>query len=124
MKNNFFIVAGAILILAACSTPQPTTVSTLKLLGIQTTITADITAELDVSPTKVTAYMNMKELKGYSLDLAKEAVISKAVIAANADVLVEPRFIIDGNIYKITGITVTGYPASYKNFKPKKTETK
>jgi uncharacterized Fe-S cluster-containing radical SAM superfamily enzyme len=45
----------------------------------------------------------------------KEA-IKNALNAANADVLVEPQFTVEGNGNAIK-ITVKGYPAKYENFK-------
>jgi hypothetical protein len=73
-----------------------------------------VIADLDVKNTKVTESVN-----GPSKDLEKLKVeaVNKAVKTAAADLLVEPVYEVEGTGRNVV-VTVTGFPATYKNFRP------
>ena len=70
--------------------------------------------DLDVKQTKVTATVNRK--LGSNIEAVKAEAVSVAVKNAQADVLVEPTYAIVSN-RSTTTVTVSGFPATYKNFK-------
>jgi len=72
-----------------------------------------VIADLDVSPTKITGTASGLNS---TIQLLRVRAINNALSTNNADVLLEPRFsfIISRNR---TTVTVTGFPASYKNFR-------
>lgn len=73
---------------------------------------------LDVTPTHVTAELSGDAITGLKLDLAKQTVAANAVKAANADILVAPRFIPRYTEGKLSAVTVIGYPAKITGFRP------
>lgn len=115
MKKIVFCLATA-LCLASCSTIR----KTAKTMVVSTDLTSTNQVDLVVSPTKAILedYVPTKGEKKGGMDNVKQCAISKLLKQnGNADVLVEPQFeyvIRKGDIKRIT---VTGYPATYKNFK-------
>ena len=113
------IVVLAITI-ASCSSMKSTT-NTAKTLSIYGSgvIQKPVIVELDVKQTKVTATVNGK--LGSNIEALKGEAVSVAVKNAAADVLVEPTYTIVTNRGTST-VTVTGFPATYKNFRDIKIE--
>ena len=72
-------------------------------------------ADLTVKETKVTG-MATGNCKEKSIEVLKNEAIMNILLKNNADVLVEPIFIVEV-IDKNQTITVTGYPATYENIK-------
>src|SRR6185295_4278834 len=52
-----------------------------------------------------------------SIDVLKSAAVADALESANGDVLVEPKYHIETSGGR-TSVTVTGFRANYKNFRP------
>ncbi|RYY44249.1 MAG: hypothetical protein EOO06_18460 [Chitinophagaceae bacterium] len=106
--------------IASCSSMKSTsnTSKTLNIYG-SGVIQKPVIVELDVRQTKVTASYTGKV--GSSLDALKAQAVSIAVKNAGADVLVEPTYSIVTN-KAISTVTVTGFPATYKNFRDIKPE--
>jgi hypothetical protein len=80
-------------------------------------------ADLDVQSEKVQGTFSGKAVKNKEskkLDFNEEACKNLAVINAleksGADILIEPRFTVD-KVGAAIMVTVTGYPATYKNFR-------
>lgn len=74
-----------------------------------------VVADLDVAEKKVTG--TASNSSSISLKKIENNAIYDALSKSNADILIEPRFTTE--IKKgVTTITVTGYPAIYKNFRP------
>ena len=95
--------------------------TTSKTLDIAATISQKPTVvDLDVKDVKVTATATGK-MALVTLETVKSEAVSTALKNANADILVEPKFetITTGTVMTVT---VTGYPAFYKNFRVVKTE--
>lgn len=133
MKQIFQIIGVGIcssMLLIGCATSKPTktTYSFSEYRAVQasqTVATAPLIADLVVSEKRVNyaerintviSEMSASEAKALA-DKEKETVIANAVKANKADVLVAPIIDIqtDANGYLV--IEVTGYPASYKNFR-------
>jgi hypothetical protein len=82
--------------------------------------------DLDVLPKKVTATYEMtvvdnKQTLEQQEENAKNLAVSQLLTKANADIIVEPRYLIErvsdwGSI--VIKVTVSGYPATYENFRP------
>ncbi len=110
------IFSGLLLIitLACCSKKLTTnTAKTLNVYGAGV-IQKPVIVELDVKQTKVTATVNGK--LGSNIETLKSEAVSAAVKNAGADVLVEPTYTIVSGRGTST-VTVTGFPATYKNFR-------
>ena len=113
---NIFLIAS----LASCSSMKSTT-NTAKTLPIYGSgvIQKPVIVELDVKQAKVTATVNGK--LGSNIEVLKSEAVSQAVKTAGADVLVEPYYTIVSQ-RGVSTVTVTGFPATYKNFRDIKPE--
>jgi len=91
--------------------------NTLKAIQLTPSVRGTpMVAELDVASQKV-----MGQARGKSIsktELEKEAV-AEALKLANGDVLVGANFFYEYTDNTDLAVTVVGYPAHYKNFKPK-----
>ncbi|MDB5203012.1 MAG: hypothetical protein JWQ27_2421 [Ferruginibacter sp.] len=112
--QNAFILLISITIVS-CSSMKSTT-NTAKTLSIYGSgvIQKPVIVELDVKQTKVTATVTGKE--GSNIETLKAEAVSVAVKNVSADVLVEPTYTIVSTRGSST-VTVTGFPATYKNFR-------
>jgi len=75
--------------------------------------------DLDVNGAKVSGRAVAKF--GENIEDVKTLLVAEVLRKANADVLVEPRYVIE-TINNESIITVSGYYATYKNFRPIKEE--
>jgi DNA/RNA endonuclease YhcR with UshA esterase domain len=112
MKHIHLVIALSILFLASCTTQHSITTKTTDIYGVGV-IQKPVLADMEVKEEKTSATINARG-KRINDDLKNKAV-AEAVKKSNADVLVEPRFESTIKGRKIT-LTVTGYPATYKNF--------
>jgi len=123
MKKNFIffaLAASCVLFFASCATVKKMeTVKTRDVIGSEVVYMPTV-ATLEVSQTKVTELFTIKA-KSKIKDADKAFAVAKLLTKHNADVLVEPRF----SIEEITSgktttynVIVSGYPATYKNFRP------
>ena len=114
MKKMLSVIAVTIAF-ASCGNIKSTT-NTSKSLSIYGSgvIQKPVIVDLDVKQTKVTATASGKE--GSSIEALKAQAVSVAVKNAQSDVLVEPTYIIVTNKGTST-VTVSGFPATYKNFR-------
>ncbi|HEX7845236.1 MAG TPA: hypothetical protein VF476_05490 [Chitinophagaceae bacterium] len=116
------IVTGLVvaIVFASCGITKSTT-NTSKTLNIYGSgvIQKPVIVDLEVKQTKVTATVNGK--LGSSIDALKAEAVSVAVKNAQADVLVEPTYTIVSKGGTST-VTVSGFPATYKNFRDIKPE--
>lgn len=119
MKKNlfYFVCLVAAVVVTSCSTSK--VVSTARILD---PITNPIYADLDIKAQKVTGVFNYECKKNAPInekEMRANAVYS-ALKESNADVLVAPMYQINTKIMgkKYVTVTVTGYPATYKNFRP------
>ena len=112
MKHIHLVITLSILFLASCTTQHAITTKTTDIYG-SGVIQKPVLVDMDVKEEKVSATINARGKK-VSDDL-KNQVLAEAIKKSNADVLVEPRFETDIKGRKMT-VTVTGFPATYKNF--------
>ncbi len=98
----------------SCKTIKSTTVKETDVSG-PTVIQKPVIADLDVKEAKVSG--SFSGSSSFSVSHAKEMAVADALKSSNSDVLVEPRYEISKSFRKIE-VTVTGYPATYKNFRP------
>ena len=116
------LLSGIIIIMlvASCSNTKSTT-NTSKTLPIYSSgvIQKPVIVELDVKQVKVTATVTGK--MGSNIVSLKAEAVSAAIKTAGADVLVEPTYTVVTNRGSST-VTVSGFPATYKNFRDIKPE--
>ena len=119
MKNFILLIIGSMSILS-CQVVQVVNKSadakTAKIDGPKITNVPTL-ADLSVKETKVTGKAEADVSSTSTLSGLKSLAVSNALKKSNADVLVEPRYDVVKTSTKIT-VEVTGYPASYKNFRP------
>ena len=75
--------------------------------------------DLDVNGAKVSGRAVAKF--GENIEDIKNLLVAEVLRKVNADVLVEPRYAFE-TVNNETTISVSGYPATYKNFRPIKEE--
>ncbi len=103
---------GLLLLMTSCSITKTATAKKLDIYG--SVMHIPVVADLDVKETKVSATI---EITGSVVsESTKQRVIADAIEKANADILIEPSFKIKTEMGTTT-VTVTGFPASYKNFR-------
>ncbi len=109
------MAAIAALCLASCTTTNKTARTEVMPYSMYNASVAD----LDVSPERVVYTM----IPSKALNRAGEANCKRAAVQeclsknGNADLLVEPMFVVSVNGKKVTSVTVSGRPAKYKNFR-------
>lgn len=120
MKKYLFL-SLMILLMASCTVTN-SKYSTAKSIDINLTgiIQKPVVVDLDVKETKVSGTATEKS-ESVSIETVKQEAIVDAVKKSNADILVEPMFTTETIGEKIT-VTVTGFPANYKNFRSIKHE--
>ena len=121
MKKIYIALTGLLLLFTSCNIyryeEHHSPVSQPEVGDIITFITAD----LDISKTKISHTEDFRHNK-YHDDVniadAKEYTMSAALMKHNADVLVAPQYNITTNRKNnLINITVTGYPATFTNFR-------
>lgn len=125
--------------LTSCSTQQDTTYyyrydeSTARYINpeMRATFISPTIADLDISSNKITesvtydnklTLIDIQNLAGgqtsNNIEQLKSMTISKAVKKYNADVIVAPIFdIVTSKDYNTITVSISGYPATYKNFR-------
>ena len=117
MKKVFFLL-GCVLAMSSCTT----IVKTASEAAMPASLYSATVADLEVAPERITYTMTpSKALQRGGFGNVKKAVENEALTKnGNADILVEPEFVITQTRYlfrkKIASITVTGRPAKYTNF--------
>lgn len=88
-------------------------------IKVETTITAVTVAELDIADKRVEKSVSWKltALSPTSLEQRKHNLITELCREAGADVLVDPQFTYSKRFLGGGKLTVSGYPASYRNFR-------
>ncbi len=119
MKKFLLTLAVSVALLSSCATVRT---ATSKSADVSTSVSSVTMADLDIANKKIEyVYTPTKKERK---KLKSSTLMEKAVAAAlksnnNADVMVASQFEIEqkGAMRRIRKITVTGYPATYKNFK-------
>jgi hypothetical protein len=112
MKFTYQLLFIAIVLLSSCTTQHFITTKTTNIHGAGV-IQKPVIVDMEVKEEKVSGTSNGKG-KHVTDDL-KHLAVADALKKSNADELVEPRFETDIKGRRIT-VTVTGFPANYKNF--------
>lgn len=120
--KSFFAFSTFLLLLTSCGITTKSKTSTVKTMDIINggVYTKPLLADLDVKETKVTATAK-GTLSKDGIDFVKNQAVASALKTTNGDILVEPKYDIETVGDDIT-VTVTGFPANYKNFRQLKAE--
>lgn len=115
MKKLIFGLTTGLLMLTASCTSVKHTASTLP---VESQIVSFTVADLEVSPNKVSKTTNWNyQLGGVNVEDVKHNTEAWLLDEVGADVLVEPEYIVERRGWLRGGtVTVTGYPAKFKNF--------
>lgn len=123
MKYTLTIVIGALAVFSTSCVAPMKKFSSSPYVDIQepNIRVTPMIADMEVSEKKIsgTATMGFKEGTVPPLENCKLSAIGNALIDNKADVLVEPFYMVEQTSNSIT-VKVTGYPAVYKSFNPKK----
>lgn len=126
MKKFLVLMCAAACIMTSCSTIKKGATSR----NVNAPLAAAVISDLEVSNQKITyTYSPTKAIQRGGVNNCINAAISEALAAnGNGDVLVEtqPAVVIRTGLFggrKIKSVTVTGYPAKYKNFRSADEET-
>lgn len=112
-------MALPVLILSSCDTLT----KTAKTADVEASLQSAVVADLNVADHRVTSTMDVTpSVRRGGFKNIKQAVEAKALEEnGNADILLEPQYVVEKkrNLFgsKITRITVSGRPASYKAFR-------
>lgn len=121
MKKLFIIG----IVLATALTSCTTVTKTASTIDVASSLKSCSEADLEISQTKVNYVhrTSSKERKGGRNNVINSAIKATLQANGNADVLVAPQYEIvkKSGLFgsKIKTVTVTGYPANYKNFRNK-----
>lgn len=117
MKKILLVLSVCLLAFASCNSIE----KTARTEVVQSEVSSITYSKLVVGPKLVYAMTPSKSIRRKGVENVKRSVVSEALKThGNADVLLNPEFEIRKHhgIFgsRITGITVTGYPATYTNF--------
>ena len=113
------VIATVALMFSACGSSRIQKATSERLDLEKTVRCMPSLAQLDVRPTRVTATSYANELTGLNNEEQKQAVVAKALSTVNGDVMIAPQFnVAKGADGKMTSLTVTGYAATIKSFRP------
>lgn len=114
MKSLTIFSALALVVLQSCATSIKTsTVKTMDIYGsgvIQKPVVADLVVQQERVTGNATGY-------NQQIEIIKQKAVSDALQKSSSDVLIEPRFETETKNGRTVAI-VTGYPATYSNFRP------
>jgi hypothetical protein len=114
-KKNLILIVFATFLLSSCAFQQKMTTTKMMDIYGAGVVHKPTIVDLEVKEVRVTGTSNSS--KQVTVESLKTEAVSNALQTANADVLIEPKFDIElkGSNKKVT---VTGFPATYKNFRP------
>ena len=118
IKIIYLIVISAFMTSCIIKKTETATTKILYVNGVGIIQNPTI-VDLDVNGAKVSGRAVAKF--GENIEDVKTLLVAEVLRKANADVLVEPRYVI-ATINNESIITVSGYHATYKNFRPIKEE--
>lgn len=121
IARNILAVGVAVLALSSCTTITHTS----QTAAVDTQVYNLTVADLNVAAKKDSVTLDWKwnPLSTVSLKAQKESATHKLLSENDADVLVEPQYIVNRRgIFRGGSVTVTGYPASYTDFRAMTTD--
>lgn len=109
------MTAMSVLCVTSCTTVKKTATTQ----DVSTVIAAGSEADLEVSQKKISFYYDVpRSVRKGGTNSVKATAVAEALKAnGNADILVNPQFDMKIRRGAIHEVTVTGYPATYKNFR-------
>ena len=113
MKISCLLFVLGALLLSSCAVVKSKTAKTMDVYGAGV-IQNPVVVDLQVSETKISGSYNASSTMG--VESIKQYAVADALSKAGADVLVEPVFETTTSTGRTTA-KVTGYPASYSNFR-------
>lgn len=115
-------IAAVTLMFTACGGSTRMTKATSSRLDFAKSVRClPSLASLEVNPTRVSATAFANELESLNKEEQRQAVVAKALATVNADVLLAPQFsTAKGEDGKLASISVIGYAATIKSFRPMK----
>ncbi|MFA5782846.1 MAG: hypothetical protein WC868_11330 [Bacteroidales bacterium] len=114
-KQILFLTIVTSTFLTSCTVLKTSTSKTMDIYGAGV-IQKPVLVDLDVKETKVTGTATATMTKSTSLETVKQKAVADALKKTNADVLIEPKFETETSGRRTTA-TVTGFPATFKNFR-------
>lgn len=115
MRKSLFALPIVLALVSSCTSIRQTSTTT----SVETKVSSFTVADVEVSPQKVikTYSWSFNPFKKTSINTIKSNVTAELLNNANADVLVEPQYIIEERgLFRGGSVTVIGFPATYKNF--------
>ena len=111
-----FVILACAALCASCSTFRK---SSASVLDVQTSAASVVTADLVVSPTKISyTYVPTSQDSKSGLKNVLNNAVTDALKQYQGDVLIHMQYdAITKKHGKVKKVTVSGYPATYKNFK-------
>ncbi|MCD7722106.1 MAG: hypothetical protein LUI09_07750 [Prevotellaceae bacterium] len=123
MKKSIFLICAIAAVVTSCTTTK----KTASTGNVTAAMAAVVVSDLDVSNQKITyTYTPTSSVRKGGMHNCIRAAISEALsVNGGGDVLVETQ---EAVVYKtvmgkVKHVTVTGYPAKYKNFRSADEET-
>ncbi|MCH5335748.1 MAG: hypothetical protein J1D86_08130 [Alistipes sp.] len=116
MKKLLFVLMAA-LAMTSCSTVK----KTATIHNVKPRLEAAVLTDLDVSNQKITyTYIPTNKVRRGGAANCINTAIHEALLVNGGDVLIETQTATVEHSWtrKIKSVTVTGYPAKYKNFRP------
>jgi len=114
--KKVLIIAMTLVVVTSCGVAKSNTAKTQDVRGSGVTH-LPVLADLDVRSTKVTGSSTaMLKPPMVTAESVKQEAIANAISKVNGDILIEPFYKME-TIGKQYTVTVTGYPATYKNFR-------
>lgn len=118
-KKSILLGVIGMMVLASCTTVKKTATAR----PVENPVRAEVIADMDVSPTKITYTMkpSAKVRRGGYRNVVNTAIREALEKNGGGDVLVETQVTSEFKSgffsKKVKSITVSGYPAVYKNFR-------
>lgn len=118
--KKFFVLFSAVMVLASCSVNR----AAVSTTSVQTPVVSTTIVSLEVAkkPITYTYHPNRQERRLSVSQLVNNATYEALQKQSNADELVKVSYYVNGKtgllgIVKVRSVTITGYPATYKNFR-------
>lgn len=116
MKLKLLIGFGLAVAASSCSTISHTS----QMAPVDAQVYNLTVADMDVSKNKVSTTVEWKwtPLSSVSIEAQKDNATAELLKEADADVVVEPQYTVKRRgLFRGGSLTVTGYPAKYRNFR-------
>ena len=126
MKKKTFLFALTTLLLCSCSSMQSVMYTETRSVElIQHVQCMPVVADLQISETRITyseeVTFDFREAEEFKIknyiEGIKPAILARAIKQYDADLMVAPIIDVKNESTNVFVITITGYPASYKNFR-------